>query len=120
MSNDAHEAAMAAHKKRLIAEGQLYRVGIVHARARVAYALHPQALLHGAVEHMVGYASARVDGLLAPGGLGWKAALPYVLPALTFIARKKMFKPALGVGVAVAAAAAWLLQKRRRASPPTE
>ena len=120
MSNDAHEAAMAAHKKRLIAEGQLYRVGIVHARAQVAHALHPQALLHGAVEHMVGYASARVDGLLAPGGLGWKAAVPYVLPALTFIARKKMFKPALGVGVAVAAAAAWLVRKRRRAGPPTE
>ncbi|MEC5163799.1 hypothetical protein ACFDR9_004226 [Janthinobacterium sp. CG_23.3] len=114
MSKDAKEAALAAHKKRLIAEGEFYRVGIVHARASVAHALHPQALLHGAVEHMVGYAGARVDTLLAPGGLGWKAATPYILPALTFIARKKIIKPALGVGVLVAAAVGWLVRRKRR------
>ncbi|WP_317202920.1 hypothetical protein [Janthinobacterium sp.] len=120
MSTDAQEAASAAYKNKLIAQGQLYRVGIVHARAHVSYALQPQALLHGVVEHALGYATARVDTLLAPGGLGWKAAVPYLLPALTFLGRKKMLKPALGVGIAVAAAVAWLARRKKTAHNPVD
>lgn len=115
MSHDKHHAAAAAYKQKLIAEGELYRVGIVHARANVVHALHPQTLLHGAVEHALGYAHARVDAVLAPGGLGWQALVPYVLPTLTFVARKKIFKPALGVGIVVVAALAWFRRRKRTA-----
>ncbi|MDC8760060.1 hypothetical protein [Janthinobacterium fluminis] len=113
MSKEQRRAAQAAHKERLIAAGQLYRVGIVHARAQAAQALQPKALLRGAVERVAGYAGARVGTLLTPGGLDWKAALPYALPALGFITRKKLLKPALAAGVAVAAALAWLARRKR-------
>ncbi|WGG48795.1 hypothetical protein [Rugamonas sp. DEMB1] len=116
MSKEAQQAALAAAKARLIGEGELYRIGVVHAKARVAMALRPEALLHGAVEHAVGLAQARFGALLQPGGLGGlnlKMLMPYALTLGSFVVRKRLFKPALGVGLAVAAGAAWLLRRQR-------
>ena len=115
------ESAAAANKLRLIREGELYRVGVAHAKARVELALRPEALLHGAVEHAVGVAQARFGALLQPGGLGgvsFKTLLPYLVTAGSFILRKKLVKPAVGVGAVVALAAAWLLRHKR--APDTD
>ncbi|HAT33696.1 MAG TPA: hypothetical protein DCW29_23495 [Janthinobacterium sp.] len=117
MSTDTDGAAIAAHKKRLIAQGQLYRIGIVHARANVGQALRPEALLEGALGMALGFAGARVETLLAPGGFRLQAVVPYVLTALSFIGRRKLVKPALVVGAVVGVAATWLLRRKR---PPVD
>ncbi len=114
MSNhDDSAQAVAAHKRKLIAQGELYRVGIVHARAHVSEALRPNSLLQGVVEHAVGFASNRVESLMAPGGLRLQGVMPYALTILSFIARKKLVKPAIGIAVAAAVAVNWLSRRKR-------
>lgn len=110
MSIDAEQSARAADKKRLVAEGQLYRVGIVHAKAQVGRAVRPDMLLHSVLEHVVGLAGTRVETLLAPGG--WRAAMPYILTALSFIGRKNLIKPV--AGLAVTAAVIWFMRSKRQ------
>jgi len=103
-------------KERLIREGEYYRVGVIHAKAQVAQALRPEAILHEAVDQAIGLAQARFGGLLQPGGLsGLKLSslLPYALTLGTYIARKRLIKPALAVGAVVAVGAAWLMRRKR-------
>jgi hypothetical protein len=109
MSENDKLAAQAARKRLLIAQGEMYRVGIVHARANVGYALRPESLLQGVVETAVGFAGHRVESLLAPGGMRLQG---YVLTALSFIGRKKLVKPALVLVAVAAVAASWLRRKR--------
>src|SRR5471032_1971627 len=117
MTKEAEQAALAADKLRLIREGELYRIKVVHAKASVANALRPDAVLHSAVEHAVGMAQARFGALLQPGGLkglNLKALMPYALTVGSYVARKRLVKPALGVGVAVALGVAWLMRHKRK------
>ncbi|WP_312440006.1 hypothetical protein [Janthinobacterium sp.] len=111
MSDNDKLMAPAARKRQLIAEGELYRVGIVHARASVGYALRPETLLKGVVDTAVGFAGHRVEAFVAPGGMRLQALAPYALTALSFIGRKKLVKPALVLVAAVAAATAWFRRK---------
>ncbi|WP_343731475.1 hypothetical protein [Duganella sp.] len=118
MSKQEDAAALAAEKQRLIREGELYRIKVVHSKALVVQALHPDALLHGAVDHAVGLAQARLGGLLQPGGLSglnFKSLMPYALTVGSFIARKRLIKPALALAVVAGAGVAWLL--RRKSAP---
>ncbi|MBV8125277.1 MAG: hypothetical protein JO370_14525 [Paucibacter sp.] len=113
---DDKEVPIEVRKERLIREGELYRVGVVHAKARVSQALRPDAVLHEAFEQVVGMAQARFSGLLQPGGLsGLKLSslLPYALTVASYVARKRLIKPALAVGVVVAVGAAWLIRRKR-------
>lgn len=116
MSKDAAAAALAAHKNRLIGEGELYRVRLALAKAHVGAALRPEALLHEALGQAGRFAGNRLDGLLGPTGLRWQSVMPLVLTALSFIGRRRLVKPALGVGLA-AVAVAWLLRRRAAAGP---
>lgn len=119
MSKQEQAAALAAEKQRLIREGELYRIKVVHSKALVGQALQPDALLHGAVEHAVGLAQARLGGLLQPGGAGGlnlkslKSLMPYALTIGSFIARKRLVKPAIGLALAAGAGVAWLLRHKR-------
>jgi len=110
------EVPIEVQKERLIREGEYYRVGVIHAKAQVAHALRPEAILHEAVDQAVGLAQARFGALLQPGGLsGLKLSslLPYALTLGSYIARKRLIKPALVVGAAVAVGAAWLIRRKR-------
>ena len=110
------EVPIEVQKERLIREGEYYRVGVIHAKAQVAQALRPEAILHEAVDQAVGLAQARFGALLQPGGLsGLKLSslLPYALTLGSYIARKRLFKPALAVGAVVAVGAAWLIRRKR-------
>lgn len=121
MSKEAERAAVEAAKQRLIREGELYRIKVVHAKVLVGNALQPDVLLHGAVEQAIGVAQARLGGLFQPGGLkgvNFKALLPYALTVGSFIARKRLVKPVLGVAVAAGVGLAWLL--RRKPAPEQE
>ncbi|RZT11363.1 hypothetical protein SAMN05216319_0156 [Duganella sp. CF402] len=123
MNKQEQAAALAAEKQKLIREGELYRIKVVHSKALVGQALHPEALLHGAVEHAVSLAQARLGGLLQPGGLSGglgglnfkslKSLMPYALTIGSFIARKRLIKPAIALAVVAGAGVAWLLRHKR-------
>jgi hypothetical protein len=120
MTKQAEDAALAAEKQRLIREGELYRIKVVHSKALVANALQPDALFHGAVDHAVGMAQARLGGLLQPGGLSgvnFKSLMPYALTVGSFIARKRLIKPAIGVALAAGVAVAWLSRRKPATEP---
>lgn len=121
MSKEAERAAVEADKQRLIREGELYRIKVVHAKALVGNAMQPDAMLHGAVEQGLAMAQARLGGLLQPGGLrniNFKSLLPYALTVGSYIARKRLVKPAVGVALAAGVGMAWLL--RRKPAPEQE
>jgi hypothetical protein len=111
MSQDTQDAARAAYKKKLIVEGELYRVGIIHAKASVGYALRPEALLRETLDYAAGIAGSRIDTLL-PTGLRWQSVMPLALTALSFIVRKKLIKPAFAAGFVAAAALAWYRRRQ--------
>ena len=113
------ERTAAANKERLIKEGQLYRLSLAHSKAQIGEALHPDALLHGAVDHAAALARARLGALLQPGGLSgfnFKKLMPYLLTAGSFVVRKRLIKPALGVAAVAALGTAWLLRHQRSAA----
>lgn len=119
MTTQTEHAALAADKMRLIREGELQRVKVAHAKAQLGMALRPEALLHSAVDQASALAQARLGGLLSPGGLNManlKTVLPIALTVGSFIMRKRLLKPALGVGAVVALGVAWLARRKRTAS----
>lgn len=116
MTTPMEQAALAASKERLIREGELGRVKVAHAKAQLGMAMQPEALLHSAVEHASGLAQARLGGLLSPGGLtmaNLKTVLPIALTVGSFVMRKRILKPALGVAAVVALGVAWLARRKR-------
>ena len=119
MSKHESEAQLHAEKLRLIREGELYRVKVAHAKALVTQALQPEALLHGAVDHAVGMAQARLGGLLQPGGLSglglnFRTLMPYALTIGSWVARKRLVKPAVALALAAGVGVAWLLRRTPR------
>lgn len=103
----------AAHKRRLIAEGEFFRVGILHAKANVGNAIRPESLLRGVAEHAQLFASTRMDHFMAAPVAGVRSVMPYVLTVASFINRKKLVKPALAVCVVLAGVTAWLVRRNR-------
>lgn len=112
MAKDVPDMTTAAQKEKLIADGALYRVELVRAKVHVTHSLRPDALLNGLLTQVLGLATGRVEQLFAPGGIRMQAVMPYVLAGFSLIARKKMIKPALGVGAVVVLALVWLARKR--------
>jgi hypothetical protein len=140
MTNE-ERAAHAAAKEKLVLEGQLYRVSVVHAKAQLGNALRPDALVHSAIEHALGAVQHRFAGLFgghggregAPGeggtaalgglaslagiigvvkGMGLTRALPIAIRVGSFVARRRLVKPALVAGVAALAAGLWLSRRK--------
>jgi len=119
MASREEIAALATAKERLVREGELYRLGTLRAKYQVAQALQPQALLHGAVDQAIGALQARLGSMLGgaaggSAGLSYKTLLPYAITIGSWIARKRMWKPALAVGVLAAAGAWWLMRRTPR------
>jgi len=119
MSKHESEAQLHAEKLRLIREGELYRVKVAHAKALLTQALQPDALLHGAVDHAVSMAQARLGGLLQPGGLSglglnFRTLMPYALTIGSWVARKRLVKPAVALALAAGVGVAWLLRRTPR------
>lgn len=124
MSKQIETVAGDADKKRLIREGELYRIKLVHSKALVANALHPDALFHGAVDHAVGMARARIGGLVQPGGLGAamsgfniKSLMPYAMTVGSFIVRKRLIKPVIGIALVAGIGITWLMRRKRQPEP---
>lgn len=128
MSKHADSAALAVAKERLVREGELYRVSVAHAKGQLAYALHPDALMHSAVDHAVGALHHRFGSLFSgqhgggglagvaglAGGLSLPKILPYAIKAGSFIIRRRLVKPVLLAGLAAAIAGMWISRKHRQ------
>ncbi|SFU80287.1 hypothetical protein [Pseudoduganella namucuonensis] len=129
MSKENDGAALSAAKEKLVREGELYRVSVLHARHQVAHALRPDQLVHGALDHAIGVVQHRLAGLLgkgdgAPavgglagiaglaGGLSLPKVLPYAIRIGSFIVRRRLIKPALAVAAVAAIGGAWLMRRK--------
>jgi hypothetical protein len=82
MSKEVEAAALAAQKQKLVREGELYRIKVVHAKALVTNALHPDALFHGARRSCAGHgqgapgrpvAAGRAEQAGGLGGVNFKS-----------------------------------------------
>ncbi|TWI70144.1 hypothetical protein IP91_01224 [Pseudoduganella lurida] len=137
---EERKATLKATKARLIKEGELYRYSVQHAKHQVAQNLHPDVLLHGAVDMAVGAVQTRVAGLLGSftgGGSGgggsaaagagasigigtllanYKRLMPIALSIGSYISRRHLVKPAIGVGVIAAAVGAWVYKRKQSGS----
>jgi hypothetical protein len=121
MSKIAGDLDDATRKKKLIAEGEFFRVGIMHAKSQVAHALQPKELLHDAVQHAVSFATSRVENMLSPSGMRLQTIMPYVLTVFSFLKgkpgkegkrSKRLLKPGLVLGTVASAAIALVLRRR--------
>jgi hypothetical protein len=131
--SDKHENTVdyASAKARLIREGELHRLGVLQSKHNVAHALHPEVLLHGAMDMGIAAVQARFAGLLAArmpsggegggGGLGnilgnvnYKALMPVAITVASFISKRRLTKPALALGTVAAAVAGWYYKRKRK------
>ena len=127
MAKKDEQAALAANKERLIKEGELYRLSVLQAKYQVVNALHPDRLLHGAMEQAVGAVQNRLGNLLggqAGAGLldklnfsSFKSLAPYALTVGSFILRRRLLKPALVVAAVAAVGGGWLLRRKSDPNP---
>lgn len=119
----------ASAKARLIREGELHRLGVLQSRHNVAHALHPEVLLHDAMDMGIAAVQARFAGLLAArmpsagggGGLGsilgnvnYKALMPVAITVASFISKRRLTKPALALGTVAAAVAGWYYRRKQK------
>lgn len=119
---EQRKAAREATKARLIKEGELYRVGVLASKHHIANAMHPEVILHSAVDLAVGTVQTRLAGLVGgtaaaagAGGLlaNYKTIMPIAMSVGSFISRKHLVKPAIGVGAVLAAVGAWLYKRKQ-------
>jgi hypothetical protein len=101
-----------ARKEELLREGAFYRSGVALAKAQIKHAARPEVLFHSAVDHATYALRSRADALLRPTGLNVATLAPYALSILSFIRRRNLGKPALGVGL-VLGALGWYVQRKR-------
>ena len=106
--------SLAERKARLLRQGDFYRAGIVQSKAHIKQGARPENIFHTVVDHATFALRSRVDGLLRPTGISIGTIMPYAMSALSFINRRRLHKPALGVAL-LGAVAAWYVQRQRAA-----
>ncbi|WP_187363368.1 hypothetical protein [Massilia frigida] len=110
--------SVSERKARLLRQGDFYRVGIAHAKARIKHDARPDVLFHSALDHATWAVRARIDSVLHPTGISVAAIMPYVATILGVITRRRLVKPAIGVA-AVLGGLVWYLQQRRTREAPS-
>jgi C4-dicarboxylate-specific signal transduction histidine kinase len=110
----AHHAAGSTEDQRaeLLREGEFYRSGLAHAKAQIKHAARPEVMFHSVVDHATWALRSRADALLKPTGANVSALAPYALTVLSFIRKRRLGKPALGLAL-LAGVAGWYVQRKR-------
>lgn len=106
------EDSLSERKARLLRQGDFYRVGIAHAKARIKHEARPDVLFHSALDHATFAVRSRIDSVLHPTGISVASIMPYAATIIGFITRRRLVKPALAL-TAVLGGVAWYLQQRR-------
>ena len=122
MTKDAVQARLLAERKaRLLQDGEVYRLGFLQAKATVAHGLRPDALIHSTVEHafdfVAGLAKLRLDAILAQHGGRFKALIPFVFAAFSYLSRKNLHKPVIISGLLVATVVAMIWRDKCTSNP---
>lgn len=108
--NDSAPLSLQARKAKLIAQGDAFRIALIRAKSQTAQSLRPQALLHEGIEHAYKFAAARLARASGLKKLGLQTLMPYLIT--TFMTRKHLLKPVLGIGMA--SAVVYLLRRKQR------
>jgi hypothetical protein len=106
------DGSPAERKRALLRDGEFYRAGVAHARAQITHAARPEVMLHTVIDHATWALRTRADALLKPTGTSISTLAPYALTAFSFIRKRRLGKPVLGVA-ALAGIAAWYVQRKR-------
>jgi hypothetical protein len=114
---DEHKLSAKERMAQYIRQGEIYRVGVVRAKAQVLHEAQPQALFHSAVDHASFALRTRVDSVLRPTGFSVGALLPYAMPLVRLLRNRRFGtkgKLALSAVALVAAAGVYYQQKNKR------
>lgn len=106
----------AERKAKFVRQGELYRVGVVRAKAQVLHEAQPQALFHSALDHASFAVRSRVDHLLSPTGFSMGGILPYAMPVLRLLRNRRFgrkSKLALGAVAILGGIGVYYQQKRK-------
>jgi hypothetical protein len=116
---------MAQRKKKLVAQGAIYRLGVIESRNAVQANLHADTLAKGALDHLMasvpgafsnafGNATGLKNFTLADA----KALLPFLISTVSLLSRKKALLKLVIVGavaLTAAGAVAFFVSKKKPA-----
>jgi hypothetical protein len=110
-ANKDHDS-LAERKAELMREGELYRARMLQYKAQVKHDARPEVMFHSAIDHATWALRARVDGLLRPTGVNVSSLAPYALTVVSFLRRRGLVKPALGIAAVLGGVALYVQHKR--------
>ncbi len=102
-------------KRRLLAEGALFRIGILEGRSTVRANLNAESLAKGALNRIVGAVSSTLAGAFSgKGGGNLQSLSPLLIGGISLISKRYLRKPLLyGTVISAGAAFAYYLTRRQ-------
>jgi len=101
------EVPLQERKRRLLAEGALFRIGIMDARSTVRANLNAESLAKGALNRIVGAVSATFSGAFsAKSGGNLQSLSPLLIGGISLLSKRYLRKP-LFYGTVISAGAAF-------------
>ena len=102
-------------KRKLLAEGALFRIGIMQARGTVRANLNAESLAKGAFNRIVGAVSSTFSGALSgKGGSNLQSLSPLLIGGISLLSKRYLRKPLLyGAVISAGGAFAYYLTRRK-------
>jgi len=101
-------------KRKLLAEGALFRIGIMQARGTVRANLNAESLAKGALNRIVGAVSATFSGTLSGKGGNLQSLSPLLIGGISLLSKRYLRKPLLyGAVISAGGAFAYYLTRRK-------
>lgn len=102
-------------KRKLLAEGALFRVGIMQARGVVSANMSAESLARNMLGRVAGTLSSAFHGTFSGKGSNLQSLSPLLISGLSLLARRSMRKPVLyGAIISASAVGAYYLARRRK------
>lgn len=102
-------------KRKLLAEGALFRIGIMQARGTVRANLNAESLAKGAFNRIVGAVSSTFSGALSgKSGSNLQSLSPLLIGGISLLSKRYLRKPLLyGAVISAGGAFAYYLTRRK-------
>jgi len=102
-------------KRKLLAEGALFRIGIMQARGTVRANLNAESLAKGAFNRIIGAVSSTFSGALSgKGGSNLQSLSPLLIGGISLLSKRYLRKPLLyGAVISAGGAFAYYLTRRK-------